>query len=71
VSTVDEQRRDNIHVKAGTSKIEFAAMRRARDAGLSLPALIVPAIQVNIRAGQLPDAEDNGIAYLKTPLDTF
>jgi len=46
-------------------------MRSARDAGLNLPALIVPAIQVNIRAGQLPDAEDNGIAYLKTPLDTF
>lgn len=71
VCTVDEQRRNNIHVKAGTSKADFSAMRAARDAGLGLPALIVPAIQVNIRAGQLPDAEDNGIVYLKTPLDTF
>ncbi len=46
-------------------------MRAERDATLDLPALIVPAIQVNIRAGHLPDAEDNRIAYLKTPIDTF
>jgi glyoxylase-like metal-dependent hydrolase (beta-lactamase superfamily II) len=69
--TVDEQRENNIHIKAEVSKEEFAAMRRERDATLNLPALIVPSIQVNIRAGHLPDAEDNGIAYLKTPIDTL
>lgn len=71
VCTVDEQRESNVHVKAGVSKDEFASMRRARDAELNLPALIVPAIQVNIRGGRLPDAEDNNIVYLKTPIDTF
>ena len=69
--TVDEQREDNIHVKSGVSKAEFAAMRHERDATLNLPALIVPSIQVNIRAGHLPEAEDNGIAYIKTPIDTL
>jgi len=68
VSTVDEQRAGNIHAKEGVSKADFAAMRTERDASLSPPALIVPAIQVNIRAGYLPDAKDNGIAYLKTSL---
>ena len=71
VCTVDEQRQQNIHVGNGVSKNEFTAMRSARDAELDLPALIVPAIQVNIRAGHLPDAEDNGVAYLKTPIDKF
>ena len=71
VCTVQEQRQGNVHIKAGTSRAEFVAMRTARDASLSLPALIVPAIQVNIRAGQLPDAESNGIVYLKTPVNTF
>ncbi len=69
--TVDEQRERNIHVKSGVSKSEFTTMRLERDATLNLPALIVPSIQVNIRAGHLPDAEDNGIAYLKTPIDTL
>jgi glyoxylase-like metal-dependent hydrolase (beta-lactamase superfamily II) len=69
--TVDEQRESNIHVNGGVDKAQFAEMRTQRDAELGLPALIVPAIQVNIRAGHLPDAEGNGIAYLKTPLDTF
>jgi glyoxylase-like metal-dependent hydrolase (beta-lactamase superfamily II) len=69
--TVDEQRADNIHVKEGVGKDEFVSMRKERDATLNLPALIVPAIQVNIRAGHLPDAEDNDIVYLKTPVDTF
>lgn len=69
--TVDEQRESNIHVQRDVSKEQFVQMRTDRDAQLSLPALIVPAIQVNIRAGHLPDAEDNGIAYLKTPIDTF
>ena len=69
--TVDEQRDENIHVNAGVDKPGFVEMRRERDATLSLPGLIVPSIQVNIRAGHLPDAESNGIAYLKTPIDTL
>lgn len=71
VCTVDEQRADNIHVGATITKPEFAAMRNERDATLGLPALIVPSIQVNIRAGHLPDAENNNIAYIKTPIDTL
>ena len=71
VCTVADQRQLNIHVSDGVGKDAFAGMRSARDAQLDLPALIVPAIQVNIRAGHLPDAEDNGIAYLKTPIDEF
>jgi glyoxylase-like metal-dependent hydrolase (beta-lactamase superfamily II) len=69
--TVDEQRADNIHVHEGVGKAGFVKMRKERDATLSLPALIVPAIQVNIRAGRLPGAEDNGIRYIKTPIDTL
>jgi len=68
--SVDEQCDHNIHVNRKVGKTEFAKMRRERDATLDLPALIVPAIQVNIRGGHLPDAEDNGIAYIKTPIDT-
>ncbi|MDH3336886.1 MAG: MBL fold metallo-hydrolase [Gammaproteobacteria bacterium] len=71
VCTVDEQRADNIHVNESVGKAEFTSMRKERDRSLNLPALIVPAIQVNIRAGHLPDAEDNDIAYLKTPIDTL
>ena len=69
--TVSEQRADNIHVSDGVSKEDFVDMRRTRDATLNLPALIVPSIQVNIQAGLLPDAEDNDIAYIKTPIDTL
>lgn len=69
--TVDEQRASNIHVNKDVDKTGFAAMRLERDATLNLPALIVPSIQVNIRGGHLPDAEENGIAYLKTPIDTL
>ena len=69
--TVAEQRANNIHIKENVGKDEFTKMRLERDATLSLPALIVPAIQVNIRAGHMPDAEDNDIAYLKTPIDTL
>ena len=70
-TSVDEQRAENIHVKEGVSKSKFMSMRAERDATLNLPALIVPSIQVNIRGGHLPDAEDNGIAYIKTPIDTL
>jgi glyoxylase-like metal-dependent hydrolase (beta-lactamase superfamily II) len=69
--TVQEQRASNIHVSDTVSKKEFVTMRRDRDATLNLPALIVPAIQVNIRAGHLPDTEENGTAYIKTPIDTL
>jgi len=67
--TVAEQREKNIHIRENVSKAEFAEMRKERDATLNLPALIVPSIQVNIRAGHLPEAEDNDIVYLKTPVD--
>jgi glyoxylase-like metal-dependent hydrolase (beta-lactamase superfamily II) len=70
-STVAEQRRANIHVRDGISEEEFVAMRNARDVTLEVPALILPALQVNIRAGRLPPAEDNGIAYLRIPLNAF
>ena len=71
VCTVDDQRAGNIHAAEKVSKSEFTAMRKERDATLGLPALIVPSIQVNIRAGHLPEAEDNDIAYIKTPIDTL
>ena len=69
VSTVGAQKQSNIHVKSGISEADFVQMRTGRDQQLDLPRLIVPAIQVNIRAGHLPEREDNGVAYLKTPVD--
>ncbi|MGI9263517.1 MAG: MBL fold metallo-hydrolase [Gammaproteobacteria bacterium] len=69
--TVAEQRTGNIHLKDSVGKDEFVKIRTARDAQLSMPALILPSIQVNIRAGELPAAEDNGTSYLKVPLDAF
>lgn len=71
VCTVDEQRSKNIHVSEKVKKSEFTDMRKERDAVLNLPALIVPAIQVNICAGHLPESDGNGIAYIKTPIDTL
>ena len=68
-TTLAAQKAGNIHVGNGTSEDAFVAMREARDATLAMPALILPAIQANIRAGALPDAEDNGTRYLKIPLD--
>ncbi len=70
-TTVGEQRRSNKHVRDGISEEEFVKMRTERDATLSLPKLIIPSIQVNIHAGKLPEPEDNGIRYLKVPLDTL
>ena len=67
-TTVAEQRARNVHVREGVSEDAFAAMREARDATLSAPQLLLPSIQVNIRAGRLPNAEDNGTRYLKIPL---
>jgi glyoxylase-like metal-dependent hydrolase (beta-lactamase superfamily II) len=69
MSTVNEERRSNIHVRDGISAEEFVAMRTARDATLAMPVLILPSVQVNMRAGHLPDAEDNGVRYLKIPLN--
>jgi glyoxylase-like metal-dependent hydrolase (beta-lactamase superfamily II) len=69
--TVDEQRDGNIHLQDNASKEAFVKMRTERDATLSLPKLIVPSIQVNVRAGRLPDAENNDIPYIKTPIDTL
>ncbi len=70
-TTVADQRARNIHVHAGISETEFVAMRTQRDATLSMPKLILPAVQVNMRAGQLPPAEENGVRYLKIPLNAL
>ncbi len=68
-TTVAEQRKSNKHVHDGVSEDEFVAMREARDKTLSMPKLIIPSIQVNMRAGDLPEPEDNGVRYLKVPLN--
>ncbi|MDP4591177.1 MAG: MBL fold metallo-hydrolase [Burkholderiaceae bacterium] len=70
-TTVAEQRAHNIHLHDGISETEFVAMRTKRDATLDMPTLILPAIQVNIRAGNLPPAEENGVQYLKIPLNSI
>ena len=68
-STVKAQREGNIHVKAGIGEAEFVAMRTARDRTLSLPALILPSVQINLRAGHFPPPESNGVSYVKIPLN--
>lgn len=67
--TLAEQRAGNIHVDEATPEARFVAMRNARDATLAVPALVLPAVQVNMRAGELPPAEENGTQYLKIPLN--
>ena len=69
--TVADQRARNIHVHDGVSEAEFVAMRTKRDATLEMPTLILPSVQVNIRAGELPPKEDNGVTYLKIPLNAL
>lgn len=69
VSTVAEQRALNIHVRDGISEEQFVAMRTTRDATLAMPTLILPSVQVNMRAGHLPAPETNGVRYLKIPLN--
>jgi glyoxylase-like metal-dependent hydrolase (beta-lactamase superfamily II) len=69
-STVAEQRAHNPHVKDGVTEDEFVAFRHARDAKLAAPTLLLPSIQVNIRAGRFPEAESNGVRYLKIPVKT-
>ncbi len=68
-TTVGEQRESNIHVRDGISESEFVEMRDSRDATLEMPTLLLPSIQVNIRAGEFPGPESNGIRYLKIPVD--
>jgi glyoxylase-like metal-dependent hydrolase (beta-lactamase superfamily II) len=68
-TSVAEQRKNNIHINDDITEEAFIALREGRDRQLGMPRLLLPAIQVNVRAGALPDAEDNGIRYLKIPLD--
>jgi len=70
-TTVAEERARNVHVRDGVSEDAFVAMREARDKTLEMPALLLPSIQVNIRAGEFPPAEDNGVRYLKLPIDAL
>lgn len=70
-TTVGEQTAKNIHVGAGKTEDEFVKMRTARDATLAMPVLILPSVQINMRAGELPPAEDNGTRYMKIPIDTL
>jgi len=70
-TTVAQQRAHNIHVRDGIGADEFVAMRTARDATLDVPTLILPSIQVNVRGGRLPPADDNGVAYLRIPVDAL
>ncbi len=70
-TTVAQQRGKNIHVRDGITKEGFVAMRTARDAALEVPTLLLPSIQVNVRGGQLPPADENGVAYLRIPLNAL
>lgn len=70
-TTIGAERDGNVHVHAGVSEDEFVQMREARDATLGMPRLILPSLQVNIRAGHLPEPEANGMRYLKLPLNLF
>ncbi len=70
-SSVAEQRSENVHVHEGISEDEFVKMRTERDATLGMPKLIIPSVQVNMRAGELPPAEENGTVYLKVPINFF
>lgn len=69
MSSVAEQRGKNIHVHDGVSEADFVNMRTARDKTLAMPNLLLPSVQVNVRAGKLPPAESNGVSYLKIPLN--
>ena len=71
VTTVAEQRESNVHVRNGISEDAFVTMRQARDATLAMPVLILPSVQVNMRAGELPPPESNGTRYLKIPLNAL
>lgn len=68
-TTVEAERKANVHIHEGVTEDEFVAMREARDKTLAMPRLILPSVQVNMRAGHLPPAEDNGVIYLKIPVN--
>lgn len=68
-TTVGQQRRENVHVKDGVTEDEFVEMRTSRDKTLAMPNLIMPSVQVNIRGGRLPEPEDNGVSYIKIPVN--
>ncbi|MDN3646400.1 MBL fold metallo-hydrolase [Pontixanthobacter aestiaquae] len=68
-TNVGQQRDLNVHVKDGISEKEFVAMRTARDKNLAMPTLILPSVQVNIRGGRLPDPDDNGVSYIRIPVN--
>ena len=70
-TTVAEERANNVHVHDGITEDAFVAMREARDATLDMPRLILPSIQINMRAGQMPEPDDNGTSYLKIPLNAL
>lgn len=70
-TSVDEQRKNNIHINENVSRDEFVKLREGRDSQLGMPKLILPSLQVNLRAGDLPEPEDNDIRYLKIPLDAI
>ena len=70
-TTIGEQKRANIHVKVGTSRDEFIKMRTERDATLAMPKLILPSVQINMRAGDMPPPEDNGVRYMKVPINAL
>ena len=70
-TTVAEQRASNIHAHDGVSEADFVTMREARDATLDMPQLMLPSVQVNMRAGHMPPAENNGVTYLKLPVNTL
>ena len=68
---INTQRKENIHIHTGVTKQAFIALREQRDATLSMPKLILPAIQINMNAGKFPEPETNGVRYLKLPLNYF
>jgi hypothetical protein len=70
-TTVAAERNENIHVHDGITEDEFVAMREARDATLDMPVLILPSLQVNMRAGHFPPSDDNGMVYLKVPINAL
>ena len=70
-TTIGEQKTSNIHMKAGTSREDFIAMRTARDETLDMPKLILPSVQINMRAGDMPPPEDNGQRYMKIPINAL
>jgi glyoxylase-like metal-dependent hydrolase (beta-lactamase superfamily II) len=70
-STLSEQKRENVQLRATTTREEFVTFREERDASLSVPELLIPSIQVNVQAGELPAPEENGLSYLRFPLNVF